>query len=302
MLKEDATELAAKLGLPPDAHWTHVVSRRDKSIWRVDGENGSFAARIFRPGEEQGASDERRMMTEARERSIPVPAVHAQTVLGDRPALLVDWCPGRVLGDALYSRPWTAVRLGKLFGEQQARLHLSRVEATKGADWIDFFKLTDVTLRDRLHAVQDRHALVHFDYHPWNVVFADGRITGIIDWTNARFGDPRADLARTWTILRLVYRSSRRHSVRRAAEQLFEKGWRLGYEAIAGRQPDMPLFLAWAVFGLLCVKAAGTTEPENSKELRRLAERSVRLRAAAGLPPMRPEALLERACAVAEEG
>jgi aminoglycoside phosphotransferase (APT) family kinase protein len=37
--------------------------------------------------------------------------------------------------------------------------------------------------------------LVHDDYWPGNTVWYRGRLTGIIDWTDARLGDPRADLA-----------------------------------------------------------------------------------------------------------
>ena len=45
--------------------------------------------------------------------------------------------------------------------------------------------------------------LVHLDYHPLNVMTDGERVTGVLDWTNARAGDPRADYARTLTILRL---------------------------------------------------------------------------------------------------
>jgi Ser/Thr protein kinase RdoA (MazF antagonist) len=44
---------------------------------------------------------------------------------------------------------------------------------------------------------------VHMDFHPLNVL-TDGRsITGLVDWTNAAAGDPRADLAWTMTLLRV---------------------------------------------------------------------------------------------------
>jgi aminoglycoside phosphotransferase len=297
MLDGDTSELTSKLGLPHSARWTQVVARRGKSIWRVDCPNGSYAVRIFRPGEEESAAHEREMMVEARKLSLPVPGVHAAATLQTRPVLLVDWCPGTVLSQVIYSRPWMAWRLGQLFGEQQARLHLSGTRDAQPSDWIEFFGPVDEILRDSLRQAQARRTLVHFDYHPWNLVFEEGKISGILDWTNARFGDPRADLARTWTILRLVYRSGRRHPVRRLAEKLFEQGWWRGYVRVAGPQPQMPLFLAWAVFGLLCIKAREASSHRNHGELKALARLARQLRENAGLPRVETEALLEQASA-----
>jgi aminoglycoside phosphotransferase (APT) family kinase protein len=51
-----------------------------------------------------------------------------------------------------------------------------------------------------VHAIRlDDARLVHFDLHPANVLLGpDGPV--LIDWTNARAGDPDADLALTWLI------------------------------------------------------------------------------------------------------
>jgi aminoglycoside phosphotransferase (APT) family kinase protein len=37
-------------------------------------------------------------------------------------------------------------------------------------------------------------ALVHGDFNPANFLFKDGKVTALIDWENARVGDPREDL------------------------------------------------------------------------------------------------------------
>jgi prepilin-type processing-associated H-X9-DG protein len=37
-------------------------------------------------------------------------------------------------------------------------------------------------------------SLVHGDFNPSNFLYADGRVTALIDWENARVGDPREDL------------------------------------------------------------------------------------------------------------
>ena len=55
-------------------------------------------------------------------------------------------------------------------------------------------------LHARLHAIPFGDArLVHFDLHPDNVLLGPyGPV--LIDWTNARGGDPDADVALTWLI------------------------------------------------------------------------------------------------------
>src|SRR4029453_7180163 len=138
MTGDDPAELTSSLGLRGPAQWTQIVARRGKSVWRVECPDGTFAVRIFRPGETESASHERRMMIEARQLPIPVPAVRASETLGTRPVLLVDWCPGEVLGKSTHFRPWAALHLGRLFGESQAKLHLSGMRSAAESDWIDF--------------------------------------------------------------------------------------------------------------------------------------------------------------------
>jgi aminoglycoside phosphotransferase (APT) family kinase protein len=46
-------------------------------------------------------------------------------------------------------------------------------------------------------APANRPVVLHGDYWPGNVLFRDGRLVGIVDWEDALFGDPLADLAIT---------------------------------------------------------------------------------------------------------
>ena len=77
---------------------------------------------------------------------------------------------------------------------------------------------------------------------------SDGvRITGVLDWNNTCTGDPRADVARTYQILRAEHFGAGRTPphVKIFAYRL-ERAWRRGYQQIAGPLRDMPLFYAWA--------------------------------------------------------
>jgi hypothetical protein len=60
---------------------------------------------------------------------------------------------------------------------------------------------TLVGLHERLHGIEFEGAcVVHFDLHPDNVLLSpEGAV--VIDWTNARSGEPTQDIAMTWLIL-----------------------------------------------------------------------------------------------------
>jgi hypothetical protein len=198
--------------------------------------------------------------------------------MGARPVLLLEWTSGRELTREIHNRPWSALRLGKLFGEQQAEIHQSPLEGAPSADWIDCFGPVDAPMRRRLEQVQQHPALIHLDYYPANLIFESGRLSGILDWTNARIGDPRADLARTWALMTFLFRAGRRHPVRRLSDDLFARGWWRAYERTAGTQDEVALFRAWALFGLIREKGR-RREPALERLERELREQ-------AGLPPV----------------
>lgn len=292
----DILELTMLLGLPAEAIWTEIVSRRGKAVWRVDCPGRSYAVRLFRSGWFTSARNESHAMLLARSAGLPVAMVRASARLRDFPVLLVDWCAGQDLHSELRQRPWDARRLGMMFGEHQALLHRARVERDELPDWMDFAGLIDEPMRRRLRQAEARPSMLHLDYSPYNVAMEGHRISGLLDWTNARIGDPRADLARTWTIGFLLHRSRRRRPLRRLAEDRFFKGWWCGYIGIAGPQADLPPFLAWAVQGLLHIQVRRQPAVDEA-ELRSLLRLLRGARADAGLPAISDAGLLELAAA-----
>jgi aminoglycoside phosphotransferase (APT) family kinase protein len=46
-----------------------------------------------------------------------------------------------------------------------------------------------------------RASILHRDFHPGNVLVANGSVTGVIDWSNAGLGEPAADVATTRVVL-----------------------------------------------------------------------------------------------------
>ena len=52
------------------------------------------------------------------------------------------------------------------------------------------------TVRDRLPGLRlASPALVHIDYWPGNILWDRGRITAVVDWEEAAYGDPGIDVA-----------------------------------------------------------------------------------------------------------
>jgi len=52
------------------------------------------------------------------------------------------------------------------------------------------------TVRDRLPDIHPASpALVHIDYYPGNILWDQGRITAVVDWEEAAYGDPGIDVA-----------------------------------------------------------------------------------------------------------
>ena len=111
---------------------------------------------------------EAQIMAVARAAGYPVPAVHE--VRGD--ALVLERIHGPTMLADLRRRPWRLQAHARLL----AALH------------------------DRLHAIPYGGAtLLHLDLHPENVLLSPSGPV-VIDWTNARAGEPALDLALSWVI------------------------------------------------------------------------------------------------------
>jgi hypothetical protein len=162
----------------------------------------------------------------------------------------MSWCDGRLLIDELRAKPWRAVRLGLAFGDAQARIH--RISpppkvVTHPVPWQRWGN-PDPALERLLTRIERRPpALLHLDYHPLNLLVAGGEVNGVLDWTNARGGDPRADIARTASILALApLPVGLTGQAQRVVLRAFAFGWRRGYRRAAGPLTDMAPFYAWA--------------------------------------------------------
>lgn len=260
-LSPEFDDLLCQLGQPLPLDAVLVTGGADTRIWRVTLPDGDFALRLMRPEQRQAALRERAAMDAARAAGLPAPGVRAAAEVAGHPVLLLDWLPGETVREALIRSPHRAGAIGKAFGEMQARLHqVPAPAAMMRADytWIDWAD-PDPILRQCLDAAADGPAkLLHLDYHPLNVLVAGEHVTGVLDWTNAAGGDPRADVARTYTILRFTLAALATGTPLSQTVAQFRRAWWRAYwqetarridpgnNANSGGEEHLAPFLAWA--------------------------------------------------------
>ena len=51
----------------------------------------------------------------------------------------------------------------------------------------------------------DRECFIHRDYHPGNTLWCNGRLTGVVDWTQGSWGSPAVDTAHMRWNLAVAY-------------------------------------------------------------------------------------------------
>ncbi len=249
----DPGAVLAALGIHDATTITPVTGGKDTAIWRVVHGGGVSALRVMRPTQTAAAEREIAAMRMAGAVGLPVPTVEQFAVWHGRPAMLLAWCRGETVGDALRRQPWRAYPLGIAFGQTQAAMHALPVPDAlydRDGQWISLAGDGEMPLQDRVRiGATAPPALLHLDYHPRNVMVENGIVTGVLDWTNVGVGDARADWARTLSILRLngaVEARAARVAVVTVL-RVFEAGWRRGYREQAGRRlAGLAPFYAWA--------------------------------------------------------
>jgi hypothetical protein len=127
----------------------------------------------------KGGSPEREalVMRHARAHGYPVPAVFE--VASD--SLVIERIEGPTMLEAVLAAPGTLEENTRLLVDLHNDLH--RIEAPEG-----------------LAAWGDGDRLLHLDLHPANVILSPAGPV-VIDWANARRGEPLLDVVYTWIII-----------------------------------------------------------------------------------------------------
>lgn len=124
---------------------------------------------------------EARIMAFMRERGYPVPAV--EELSDDGFDMVMQRIEGVTMVEALGKSPWTVRRQATVLAGLHHRLH--EIEAP------DFLPTAPVGAGTKV---------LHLDLHPLNVMVGP-KGTFVIDWPNARQGDPNVDVGLAWVLM-----------------------------------------------------------------------------------------------------
>jgi len=153
-----------------------LASGRDGDVFELSPD---LVLRKTRDG--RSIAHEAHIMRYVEKRGFPVP--HVEEVRADGTEIVMERIIGPSMLDAMVL-PWKVPAHLRMLADLHDRLH-----DIEGPEW-----LPEISARG------DR--LVHLDLHPLNVLMSTTRGPVVIDWPNARRGDPMADVALTFAILR----------------------------------------------------------------------------------------------------
>jgi aminoglycoside phosphotransferase (APT) family kinase protein len=154
----------------------HLASGRDADIFEY---GAGLVLRRSRKGRSMVA--EARTMEYVRSHGYPVPVV--DEVSEDGTELVMERIDGPSMVEAISRSPWTVRHQGRTLCDLHRRLHELPPP--------DFLRPADLGTGT---------SILHLDLHPLNVVIGPGGPV-VIDWTNARIGDPRIDVALAWLLM-----------------------------------------------------------------------------------------------------
>ena len=262
----DVERLLESVGMSAEAAPERVVGGHSGTdLWRVELADGPHLLRAYEDEWGRLASREAAIHAYLAEGHVPVAEVVAQGAGNGYTFLLLRWLEGMGLDQALAMGGSRARDYGELFGLLQANLHHIHAPdyLADALRWPhpDAHPQRLIDAINQLPQIRDR--LLHLDFMPANVIVQDGRIQGLIDWPNARSGDPRFDIARTYLTIRLMPGlNDQQKAFFRPFFRPFLSSWRSAYRKAnpAADSTNMSYFLAWAGYGMLHDLGEKTTE------------------------------------------
>jgi aminoglycoside phosphotransferase (APT) family kinase protein len=184
------------------------------------GDRRNFVVRVYLPREAldtERARREFRTIELARSAGVPAPEplfLDAEAAYFGTPAMLLSYLPGKPLYQPSTPASWCEGLVGAMlsihavtpddhdlgwlprFGREEIGAEIEALRDDIGALDDDLAREAVGVLRanlDRVEWLPPR--LIHEDFWPGNTVWYRGRLVGVIDWANAKLGDPRIDLS-----------------------------------------------------------------------------------------------------------
>ncbi|WP_078548725.1 phosphotransferase family protein [Litchfieldia alkalitelluris] len=237
-----------ELQINPVKSVSKILTGNDSAVWKVEMKDDTLLGiRAIERNRINQFLQEKSIMRMAQNHGIKVPKVYKVKCIEEYAVMSLEWVNGKTIFDELRENPKNACNLGSEFGRSQATLHQISFREYESDSWLSSKneEEQDVLNRIRNKFTLSSKSLLHLDFHPLNVLVDENEISGIIDWTNASVGDPRFDLARTYSILKIEGYNFQK-VVDPTVFEKFGKGWIQGYESLNGSIQLDPLFNEWA--------------------------------------------------------
>jgi len=190
------------------------------------------------------------------------------------PFLIREEIPGSTLLSALQSSPWKLWGQPAKMARLQCRLHRLSASAVQArcrplldrslaelANIIQQFNWHGFEpdlqwLLDHRPGPDPRPAILHLDFHPMNLIYKPDGSLAVLDWTEADFGDPHADVATSLMLMHAV-RVGEETALGRSATSLGRgvllRRYLRAYRRLEPvNETKLNYYRAWAAFRRLC--------------------------------------------------
>jgi hypothetical protein len=193
----------------PEQLGTPLFKSRSSEIysWQED-----TLLKLFRVNVDPGLIENEEInTTEAFEKGVSQVKCFGHVQVGERIGMVIATVPGKTLIARAGSKPLSVLEAPAIMADQQIKMHsahTTRIRSYKAVvlGALDSQPLAFLSEQEKRIAIQkidalpDGDSILHFDYHPDNIM-SDGENITIIDWMTAARGVPAADVAATLFLL-----------------------------------------------------------------------------------------------------
>ena len=173
---------------------------------------GNTLLKLFRSGVDCTMIENEEINTiETYDKGVSKVKCYGHVKVDDRTGIVIERVDGKTLISLLGSKPLILFKASGIMAELQAKMHNTHTEKIRSYKEMVISALDTEPMRflsmeekkiavAKLNALPDGNSILHFDYHPDNIM-SDGKNATIIDWMTAARGVPAADVAATLYLL-----------------------------------------------------------------------------------------------------
>jgi len=179
------------------------------TVERDDGEQRQFVLKIYPDGDDTPTLEWHRLTFAARcavPTPVPIRLDQGGAWFGS-PALVMTALPGHILPRPIDIEGFTKKSAAALAAIHQTSVTGITSTLRRPAQWQTWTPPAGIPAGPRLDSViaavdelreiapREHAVLCHDDYHPGNILFQDGELTGVIDWSAARLAPALSDVS-----------------------------------------------------------------------------------------------------------